>query len=67
MVEAHSTPMKTVSVSDRRAMRDVRVVVVDDSPAVVPIESPIVPAPAEAAKQPNLEAQSKTDSWIVKK
>ena len=50
MVEVHSTRTKTIAVDDRPAMRNVRVVVVDDSPTAVPIESPIVPSPAEAAK-----------------
>ena len=50
MVEVRSTRMKTVAVDNGPAVRDVRVVVVDDSPVVVPIVSPMVPAPAEAAK-----------------
>jgi hypothetical protein len=49
-VEVHSTRMKTIAIHDSPAMRDVRVVVVDDSPIVMPIESPMVPTPAEAGK-----------------
>src|SRR5580700_5466786 len=61
MVEVCSNRMKTIAVDDGSAMRDVRVVVVDDSPAVMPIESPVVPTPSEAAKQPNAESQPETD------
>jgi hypothetical protein len=50
VIEVRSTRMKTIAVDDSGAMRDKRVVVVDDSPAAVPIESPTVPAPAEAGK-----------------
>jgi hypothetical protein len=50
VIEVHSTRMKTIAIDDRPAMRDVRVVVVDDSPIVMPIESPMVPTPAEAGK-----------------
>ena len=50
MVEVRSARIKTIAVDNRSAMGDVRVVVVFDSPAVVPIVSPTVPAPAEAAK-----------------
>ena len=42
--------MKPISIDDGRTMRDVRVVVVDDPSAAVPIESPSVPTPAETAK-----------------
>ena len=57
--------MKTIAVDDRPAVRDVRVVVVDDSAVVVPIVSPVVPTPAEAGKHSNSEAQSKSDSRAV--
>jgi hypothetical protein len=50
MIEVRSTRMKTVAVDDSPAMRDERVVVIEDSPAAVPIESPIVPTPAEPGK-----------------
>jgi hypothetical protein len=55
MIEVRSTRMKTIvvddsAIDDSRAMRDERVVVVEDSPAAVPIESPTVPTPAEAGK-----------------
>jgi hypothetical protein len=50
MTEVRSTRMKTIAIDDSRAMRDERVVVVEDSPAAVPIESPTRPAPAEAGK-----------------
>ena len=50
IIGVRSTRMKTIAIDDSRAVRDVRVVVVDHSSAVVPIESPIVPTPAEAAK-----------------
>ena len=42
--------IETVAIDDGSAMRNVRVVVVFDSPAVVPIVSPTVPTPAEAGK-----------------
>ena len=42
--------MKPISIDDGRTMREVRVVVVDDPSAAVPIESPSVPTPAETAK-----------------
>jgi hypothetical protein len=66
MVEVCSNRMKTIAVDDGSAMRDVRVVVVDDSPAAVPTVSPIVPSPAKAAKQANAKAQTKADSWTRK-
>jgi hypothetical protein len=51
MIEVvHSSRTKIIAVDDRPAMRDERVVVVDDSPAAVPIVSPTVPTPAEAGK-----------------
>src|SRR5437879_2842114 len=65
MIEVCSTRMKTVAIDDGPAMRDVGVVVVDDSPVVMPIISPVVPTPAEAAKESDPKAQSKSDSWAV--
>jgi hypothetical protein len=50
MIEVRSTRMKTIAIDDSPAMRDKRVVVVDYSPAAVPIVSPTVPTPAEAGK-----------------
>ena len=50
MSEVPLTRMKSITVDDRPAMRDVRVVVVDHSPAAVPIVIPMVPTPPEAAK-----------------
>ena len=50
MIEVRSARTKTVAIDDRPAVRDVGVVVVDDSPVVVPIVSPVVPTPAESAK-----------------
>lgn len=50
MIEVPSTRMKIIAIDDRPAMRDKRVVVVDHSPAAVPIVAPTVPAPAEAGK-----------------
>src|SRR5258706_9443128 len=46
-------------------MRDISVVVVDDSASVVPIKSPTMPAPSEAAKESNAESQSKPDSRAI--
>lgn len=60
--EAPTIRTKAIAVDDTRATRDKRVVVVDDSPAATPIESPTVPSPAEAGKQTDPEAQSKSDS-----
>ena len=54
--------MKTISIDDGRTMRDVRVVVVDDPAAVMPIVSPSVPTPSETAKWSDPKRQSKTDS-----
>ena len=65
-IEVRWSRMKIIAIDDSPAMRDVRVVVVDDSPVVVPIVSPVVPTPAEAAKQPNAESQSETDSRAIK-
>src|ERR1700722_2027696 len=59
MVEARRT--KVITIDDRPAMRDVRVVVVNHPSAAVPVVAPIVPATAEAAKQSNAKTQSKTD------
>jgi hypothetical protein len=50
MIEVRSIRMKIIAVDDSRAMRDKRVVVVDDSPPAVPVESPTVPTPGEAGK-----------------
>jgi hypothetical protein len=50
MIEVRSTRMKIIAVDDSPAMRDERVVVIEDSPAAVPIETPTVPTPAEAGK-----------------
>ena len=58
---------ETIAIDDGPAVRDVRIVVVDDSAAAAPIKSPIVPTPAEAAIESNTEAQSKTNSRAVQK
>jgi hypothetical protein len=51
MIEVRSTRMNIIAIDDSLAMRDVRVVVVDDPPAfMAPIISPVMPTPAEAAK-----------------
>ena len=50
MIEVRSTRTKVIAIDDSPAMRDERVVVVDDSSAAVPIESPTVPTPPEAGK-----------------
>ena len=50
IIEVRSTSTKTIAIDDGPAMRDVRVVVVYHSPIVVPIVSPMSPAPAETAK-----------------
>ena len=47
ILEVASIP-KIVAIDYRPAMRNVGVVVVDNSPIVVPIVSPMVPTPAEA-------------------
>src|SRR5260370_42537262 len=59
--------MKIVAIDVSPAMRSVCVVLEFASTAVVPIVSPPVPTPAEACKQSDSEAQSKTDSWAVEK
>ena len=48
--------VKVVAINDRPAMREVRVVVVDDSAAVMPVVPPVVPAPPKAAKKADSEA-----------
>ena len=48
MIKVPSCRIETTAIDDGPAMRNVRVVVVDDSPAAVPIEPPIVPTPAKA-------------------
>src|ERR1700681_3178498 len=65
MIDAPSIRMNAIAIDDSSAVRNVCVVVVDDAPVVVPIESPIVPTPAESAKKSNPEAQPKTDSRAV--
>ena len=50
LVEVHSTRMKIIAIDDSPAVRDVRVVVIDNSPVVAPIVPPVAPTPAEAAK-----------------
>ena len=62
MIEVRSTRMKTITIDDSRAVGAIRVVVVNDSPAMVPIESPIVPTPAEATKQAHSESRPEADS-----
>src|SRR5438270_5344172 len=64
-VESRSTRMNAVAVHDGAAVRYVGVVVVDDPPAVVPIESPVVPTPAEAAEGPDAKAEPETDSRAI--
>jgi hypothetical protein len=54
--------VKVISIDDGRAVRDVRVVVVDDSSLVVPIVSPMVPTPGEPAEGRHCEPKFKTDS-----
>src|ERR1700758_1243873 len=54
--------VKIISINDGRAVRDVRVVVVDDPPVVVPIVSPVVPTPAEPAEGGHCEPKFKIDS-----
>src|ERR1700730_16567966 len=61
MVEGPSRRVKAIPIEDAPAVRNVGVVVVDHSPVVMPIVSPMVPAPAESAKEPNPEPESKRD------
>lgn len=65
MIEVRSSRLKTISIDDGPAMRDVGVVIVDDSAVVVPIVSPVVPTPTEAGKQSNSKSQSKSQPWAV--
>ena len=67
MIEVGTIRMKTIVVDDGSAMRDVRVVVENGSPAVMPIESPMLKTPAEAAEESDSESQSKSDSWTAQK
>lgn len=54
-IEVRSTRTKTIAINYSPAMRDVRIVVVHDPAAAVPVESPTVPTPAEASKESNPE------------
>ena len=49
-IEARPAGMEIIAIDDSPATRDIRVVVVNDPAAVMPIESPMVPAPAEPAE-----------------
>src|SRR5260370_38000750 len=64
MIEVASIP-KIIAIDDGPAIRNVGVVVVYHSPCVVPIVSPVVPAPAEAAKVADSKAKPKTYSWAI--
>jgi hypothetical protein len=64
MIEVASIS-KVVAIDDRSTIRNVGVVVVDNPAFVVPIVSPMVPAPTESPKVADSKAQSKTDSWAV--
>ena len=59
--------VKVIAIDDSPAVRDVGIVVVDDSPFVVPIVVPMVPTPAEAAKESNPETESKADTGTIQK
>src|SRR5262245_19240549 len=50
MIDVRSIRMKVIPVDDRSTVRDERIVVVNDPTATAPVESPIAPTPAEAAK-----------------
>jgi hypothetical protein len=50
MIKVGSSGIKVIAIDDGPTMRNVGVVVVFDSPVVVPIISPVVPTPAESAK-----------------
>src|SRR5271166_278539 len=62
MIKVGATRMKGAAIDDRRAVGDVRIVVVDHPAAAVPIEAPMVPAPTEAAKETHTETKSESDS-----
>src|SRR6267154_3489578 len=64
MIEVASIS-KVVAIDDGPAIRNVGVVVVDNPTFVVPIVSPMVPAPAEAAKVADSKAQPKTYPWTI--
>jgi hypothetical protein len=49
-IEVRSRRVKTVAIDNGPTVRNIRVVVVDDSAVVAPIVPPIVPTPAESAK-----------------
>ena len=57
--------VKVISIDDSPAVRNVGVVVVNDSDVVVPIVIPMVPTPAEAAKESDPETESKTDPGAI--
>ena len=70
MIEVPAGVIKGVVISEDSTVGYVSVVVVDDS-VVMPIISPVVPAPAEAAEEADSEAEAKRNtrsgkvqSWI---
>src|SRR5437667_9805111 len=65
LINIRSTRMKIIAIDDRPAIRDESVVVENGSPAVMPIESPMVKTPAETAEESDPESQPKTDPRAV--
>jgi hypothetical protein len=56
-----------IPVHNRPAVGDPRIVVVNNPPAVVPVVSPVVPSPPEAAEESDAEPQSEGDSRAIQK
>src|SRR5208283_6143090 len=61
----HSPVSEVAAIDKGSAVRDVGVVVVHDRP-VVPIKSPVRPAPTKAAKEPDSKAHTEGQVWTVK-
>src|SRR6202051_751820 len=60
----HSPMTEVVAISESSAVRDVGVVVVDDS-MVLPVRSPVMPAPAKAAEESDSKANTERQVWTA--
>src|SRR5580704_4440716 len=63
-IEVLAVGAKIIAIDDRSAVRDVGIVVVDDSPGAVPVVTPMVPSPAKAAEESNSEAEAEADPGV---
>lgn len=65
MIEPASASVEVIAINENSAVGHVTVVVEKDA-VMVPIRSPMVPAPAKATKKANAEAETKSDSGTRK-